>query len=150
MSQYKFRLQKLLDIRHQKEEEAKVLFTKAVIQKKEVEDELDNLYERLKKFHKLPYCKTSVEQKIRFQYICALENSIEVTKKELIKKDKTLEEKRQELSDRQKERKTVEILKEKGEAAFLKEESLKEQRSIDELALYGFIRNVKGGEKDAG
>lgn len=150
MSQYKFRLQKLLDIRHQKEEEAKVSFTKAVIEKKEVEDKLDNLHDKYQKFCKMPYAKTSVEQKIRFQYLCSLQNSIEVAEKELVKKNRVLEERRQELGDRQKERKTVEILKEKGEQSFMKEESLKEQKIIDELALYGFMRNMKGGEKDAG
>jgi flagellar protein FliJ len=150
MSNYRFRLQKLLNIRCQKEEDAKVSFKNAAFEKEIVENKLNNLNDKHEKFCNLFECRTVVEQKIRFQYLCALESSIETTEKELNNKTRALEEKRVELSERQIERKTVEILKEKGEEAFIREENYKEQKTIDELALYGFMRNMKGGEKNAG
>lgn len=150
MSQYKFRLQKLLDIRYEDEKKAKIYFKSAALEEKLIKDKLKKLKGKYEKANDNCGCETVVELKMRYQYLCALENSIEITEKELIEKTNELEEKRQELNDKQIKRKTVEILKEKGKTAFIKEENYKEQKNIDELALYGFIRNLKGGEKDAG
>jgi flagellar FliJ protein len=47
------------------------------------------------------------------------------------------------LKQKQIERKTVETLKDKQLKAFIKEQELIEQKSNDEFALYGFIRNIE-------
>lgn len=150
MSQYKFRLQKVLDIRKQKEEKAKIAFTNAALDKKSEEDKRDDLLNNYKRFNNSSRSETIIEQKIRFHYLCSLTASIEAAEKEIVKKSEILEKRRMELKDRQIERKTVEILRDKSRDAFIKEENRKEQISIDEFALYGFIRNMKGGEEDAG
>jgi flagellar FliJ protein len=47
---------------------------------------------------------------------------------------------REELKKKQVDRKTVDILKEKDEASFIKEQNRLEQNANDEFALQGFLR----------
>lgn len=151
MQQYHFRLQKLLDIRVQKEEESKRIFKEAQSEKLKVEKKLNELKENYKKYRTVSNKESVIEQKIRHVYLNAINYSINEAHEDLVKKQKVLEEKREELKQKQIERKTVETLKEKQKETFLKEQNLIEQKANDEFALYGFIRNhknLKGGEKN--
>lgn len=143
MSNYKFKLQKLLDIRINEEEKSIINFKTAQSAKKVVEDKLDDLNDKYEKYKCLDFKSSIVEQKIRFQYASALSVFISEAEEELEKKKVVLEDKREELKKKQVERKTVEVLKSKKEAEFIKEQNLKEQRVNDELALYAFMRNIK-------
>lgn len=149
MQQYHFRLQKLLDIRLQKEDESKRTFKEAQSEKLKVEKKLNELKENYVKYRTISNKESVIEQKIRHVYLNAINYSINEAHEELAKKQKVLEEKRYELKQKQIERKTVETLKEKQKETFLKEQNLIEQKANDEFALYGFIRNLKnlkGGE----
>lgn len=140
MESYKFRLQKLLNIRKDKEEESKRKFKEIQKEKLEVENKLTCLEESYKKYSNS--CNESiVEQKIKYQYLSALTVGINQTSKELESKEKVLNNAREELKQKQIERKTVEILKEKGQEAFLKEQNLIEQKTNDEFALYAHIKS---------
>lgn len=141
MGKFKFRLQKLLDIRIEKEEESKRGFKEAQIEKEKVEKKLSTLKESYNKYKYSPYGESLTQQKIRNIYLNALNTSIVETNKELKDKIRKLDEKREELRKRQIERKTVETLKDKQLQIFIKEENLMEQKAIDEFALYGFLRN---------
>lgn len=142
MENYKFRLQKLLNIRMDKEEECKRKFKEVQNEKIEVENKLAFLQENYKKHCNL--CNESiVEQKIKYQYLSALTMGINRTSKELENKEKLLNKAREELKQKQIERKTVEILKEKGYEAFIKEQNLMEQRTNDEFALYAHIKAIQ-------
>jgi flagellar FliJ protein len=138
---YKFRLQKLLDIRKDIEEKSKLKFKEAQREKEMVEDELNNLKENYKMHRNINAYESVVEQKIKQNYLNALNLAIDKTAVVLEDKDKILEQKREELKQCQVEKKTVEILKEKQKNAFLKEQNLIEQKANDEFALYAFIRN---------
>ncbi|MBI6875781.1 flagellar export protein FliJ [Clostridium aciditolerans] len=149
MQQYHFRLQKLLDIRLQKEDESKRIFKEAQSEKLKVEKKLNELKDNYIKYRTISNKESVIEQKIRHVYLNAINYSINEAHEELAKKQKVLEEKRDELKQKQIERKTVETLKEKQKATFLKEQNFIEQKANDEFALYGFIRNLKnlkGGE----
>jgi flagellar protein FliJ len=137
---YKFKLQKLLDIREQKEEESKRHFREAQLEKERVQSKLDNLKDNYNKYRSTSSDGSLVEQKLRHIYLNALNNSISETTNELHQRSNALEEKREALKQRQIERKTVEILKEKQLLAFIKEQNLIEQKANDEFALYGFLR----------
>jgi flagellar FliJ protein len=137
---YKFKLQKLLDIREDKEEESKRHFKEAQMEKEKIEDELTSLKGSYNKYRTSSGPGTLVQQKMKHMYLNALNNSIMETKIELEKKGIVLDEKREALKKRQIERKTVEILKEKQLQAFIKEQALIEQKANDEFALYAFIR----------
>lgn len=141
MSKYNFRLQKLLDIRLDKEEESKRNFTEAQNQKLKVETKLEELNASYEKYRNIQGNESAIKRRITHIYLNAINYSINETTEELKQKEKILEDKRYDLKQKQIDRKTVEILKEKGETAFLREQNLIEQRSNDEFALYGFIRN---------
>ncbi|AKA70273.1 flagellar export protein FliJ [Clostridium scatologenes] len=141
MSKYNFRLQKLLDIRLDKEEESKRNFTEAQNQKLKVETKLEELNANYEKYRNIQGNESVIKRRITHIYLNAINYSINEASEELEQKEKILEDKRYDLKQKQIDRKTVEILKEKGEKAFLKEQNLIEQRNNDEFALYGFIRN---------
>lgn len=146
MKRYKFRLQKLLDIRLDKEEQCKMAFQKTQREKTEAEFKLNELKNSYKKHNVAESNTSTVERKMRQQYLHNLTLSIKTATLDLEKKQNKVEAAREELKKSQVDRKTVEILKEKGFRSYLKEEEAKEQRANDEFALYGFIRNLKGGE----
>lgn len=152
MKKFKFRLEKLLDVRIKKEEESIRFFKEAQREKDATERRLNILNEDYKKYKSKVLEGSIVERKIVNNYLNALDDNISNTRLKLSENNKVLEEKRQELKTKQIERKTVEILKDKQKAAYEKEINLVEQKNNDEFALYGFIRNyknnLKGGEND--
>lgn len=141
MEKYKFRLQKLLDIRLDKEEQSKREFKEAQLDKEKVENKLNELKDNYNKYKSSRKGETLVEQKIKHIYLNALNASIMETTIELQNKAQVLDLKRQDLKQKQVDRKTVEIIKDKQLQAFLKEQDIIEQKNNDEFALYGYIRN---------
>lgn len=143
MKGYKFRLQKLLDIRIDTEEEYKRKFQQAQAIKEEVENRLDSLKDNYDKYNTVNSKDSIIDRKIKNQYLIALNSSIESTASELRDKEEAVEEIRLDLTQKQIERKTVEHLKEKSVQSFIKEQNLIEQKANDEFALYGFLRNLE-------
>jgi len=143
LENYKFRLQKLLDIRKDKEEESKRVFREAQVEKEKVEEKLSKLREDYNRYREVKPSESLVEQKLKHLYLNALTSSINTVNIELKEKTDKLEEKRQVLKQKQVERKTVETLKDKQYAAFIKEQNEIEQRNNDEFALYGFMRTLE-------
>lgn len=143
MAIYKFPLQRLLDMRVEKEEESKRSFMKAQREKEIVEQKLSEMKQNYEKYNVIKNDETIVEQKIKRHYLNALSSGIAQTSLELKEKDKKVEERRVHLKQKQVERKTVEILKEKKVEAFQKEQDRIEQVNNDEFALYGYIRNLE-------
>ena len=138
---YKFRLQKLLDIRKKVEDKSKIEFKEAQREKNLVEEELENLEVRYKTHRNIDSYESLVKQKIKQNYLNALNFAINETNVTLEDKHKILEQKRQNLAKCQVEKKTVEVLKENQKTAFLKEQNQIEQKNNDEFALFAFIRN---------
>lgn len=145
-SGYKFSLQKLLEIREEKEEESKRLFTESQRQKQITENELNNMRDSYDKYKGIRPGEDVIYQKIKRNYLLALESRIKSKEKELVVKSREVEVKRIDLKQRQVDRKIVETLKEKQYRAFIKEQDRIEQINNDEFALYAYMRNLKGGE----
>ena len=143
---YRFSLQKLLEIREEKEEESKRLFTETKNRKIATENELKELRELYENYKGIKPGETVIYQKIKRQYLKALELGIKEKEKELELRKKELEQRRLELKEKQIERKTVSKLKEKQYESYQKEQNRIEQLNNDEFALYGYMRNLKGGE----
>lgn len=143
MAKFHFRLQKLLEIRIDNEEESKRKFKNAMMEKNIAEERLNDLKSDLERFRLPKQDESIIEQKIRLNYSIAMGNAITQAEYALLEKENIVEVKRNELKKKQIERKTVEILKDKNKAAFLREQELAEQKTIDELALYGYIRKEK-------
>ena len=145
-SGYKFSLQKLLEIRGEKEEESKRLFTESQRQKQITENELSNMRDSYDKYKGIRPGEDVIYQKIKRNYLLALESGIKSKEKELVVKSREVEVRRIDLKQRQVDRKIVETLKEKQYRAFIKEQDRIEQINNDEFALYAYMRNLKGGE----
>ncbi|MFL0251631.1 flagellar export protein FliJ [Clostridium neuense] len=143
MGKFNFRLQKLLDLKFQKEEQSKIVFKKAQEEKLKAEEKLASLKDNYKKYSEARMFGTVIEQKITHNYLNALTSCIDEANIELNTKSENLEKKRKELVEKQIERKTVETLKEKQKMNFELETKLVEQRFNDELALYGYIRKLE-------
>lgn len=138
---FKFSLDKLLEIRKEKEEESKRLFTESQREKRIIEEKLENLEKNYNKYKGINGNDDVVYQKLKRYYILGLQKGIKSTKDELVTKDLEVDKRRRELVNKQIERKTVEALREKKYNAFIKEQERVEQITLDELALYAYIRN---------
>lgn len=137
---FKFRLEKLLEIRTEKEEESKRLFTKTEREKQKTEEKLNNLKFNYEKYSGINKGESLAYQKIKRNYLFALDKGIAETEKDLTVKLKELDIRREDLLKKQIERKTVDILKERKSLEFYKEEERKNQIFNDELALYAYMR----------
>lgn len=140
-NKFKFNLEKLLEIRIEKEEESKRNFTKTQREKQDTETKLTGLKENYEKYSGIKDGESVVYQKIKRNYLFAVDKGISETEKSLAIKNKELEIRREELIKKQVDRKTVDILKERKYIEYTKEEARKEQILIDELSLYAYIRS---------
>ncbi|HBJ1645923.1 UNVERIFIED_ORG: flagellar export protein FliJ [Clostridium botulinum] len=142
---FKFSLDKLLEIRQDKEEESKRIFTETQRQKQNTEKKLNKLKFNYDKYNGIVPGEDVVYQKLKRYYLQGLETGIKETEKDLVLKDKKVNEARNDLVSKQVDRKTVEILKEKKLLEHIKEEERVEQVNLDEIALYSYMRNINEG-----
>lgn len=138
---FKFGLEKLLEIRKAKEEESKRLFTESQREKKIIEEKLDQLNDNFSKYKGISPKEDVVYQKLKRYYLQGLQSGILATEEELENKEEEINVRRRDLTVKQMERKTVETLKEKKYSAYVKEQDRVEQITLDELALYSYMRN---------
>lgn len=141
MEKFKFRLQKVLDIKLKNEEESKLKYTQAQSKKRTVEQSLSNLQLSYNKHSDISNIKDVITQKITINYLSSLTQSIKSTAEQLEKETIKVKEAKDDFIEKQIERKSLEKLKESKIAKLKKEEERKEQISNDEFALYAFIRN---------
>ena len=138
---FKFGLDKLLEIRKEKEEESKRLFTESQREKKKIEEKLEELKDNYHKYKGINPNEDVVYQKLKRYYLQGVQNGIKSTEKDLAIKNQEIDKRRRNLTEKQTERKTVETLKDKKYLAYIKEQDRAEQNTIDELALYAYVRN---------
>lgn len=138
MSRYKFPLQKLLSIRTDQEEDSKRVFMEAVRQKNIAEENLNILKDNYKKYNISNIQEVIAERRIRNLYLTTLINDIHISESDLQTKQDIVEYKRNDLKQKQIDRKTVEKLKEKGTEEFINEQNSIEQKQNDEFAVFGF------------
>ena len=142
MSNFKFKLQKLLDIRVNEEEESKLFYSKAQNQKNIVENKLHELENNYKKYSDISRAKDTISQKITMNYLSYLNTTIKDTEKELEAKEIELEKAKKDFIDKRIKRRSLEVLKENKILEIKKEQERLEQISNDEFALYGYIRKT--------
>ncbi len=140
---YEFKLQKLLDLREEKEEESKRLFRESMKALNKEKEKLNIIKEDIKKYSGIKTDEDLIYQKIKRNYLKALEIGKKEAEKQVKIKEKELYFRREDLIGKQKERKTVEKLKEKDKEKFFKELDRIESINNDEFALYGYIRNIE-------
>ena len=138
---FKFRLQKVLDLKVKDEEEIKMEFAKIQQKKIDIETNLENLESNYSKYSISKNNDSIQNQKITINYLLALNNSIMDLSEKLDKSTNELEKARKQLISKQIERKSLEKLKEKKYGQYYKEENLKEQNTNDEFASMSYLRN---------
>lgn len=116
---FKFRLQKVLDLKVKDEEEIKMEFAK-IQQKIDIETNLENLESNYSKYSISKNNDSIQNQKITINYLLALNNSIMDLSEELDKSTNELEKARKQLISKQIERKSLEKLKEKSMDSIIK------------------------------
>ncbi|CEI72261.1 MULTISPECIES: flagellar export protein FliJ [Romboutsia] len=141
MSKFKFKLQKLLDIKVKDEEESKLRYTQAQNQKRIIENNLRNLENSYKKYSDIGMSKDIISQKITINYLAALTQSIKLTSEDLRKEEINVSKAKKDFIEKQIDRKSLETLKENELNRLKKEEDRLEQLKNDEFALYAYIRN---------
>ena len=122
MSNFKFKLQKLLDIRVNEEEESKLFYSKAQNQKNIVENKLHELENNYKKYSDISRAKDTISQKITMNYLSYLNTTIKDTEKELEAKEIELEKAKKDFIDKRIKRRSLEVLKENKILEIKKEE----------------------------
>ncbi len=142
MDNFKFRLQKVLDIKVKSEDESKVKYSKAQSEKRAVEKELEDLKLSYQKYSDTIDIEDGVERSIVSNYLSFVSNMIEKTDNELKEKEVLVNEARLELLNNQIERKSIEKLKENKYKLHKKEADQKEQAINDEFGIYSYFRNV--------
>lgn len=139
---FKFGLDKLLEIRREKEEESKRLFTESQREKKKIEKKLEELNNSYDKYKGITPNEDVVYQKLKRYYILGIQNGIKLEEKNLAMINQEIDKRRKDLTTKQMERKTVQTLKDKKYAEYRKEQDRIEQINIDELALYAYVRSL--------
>jgi flagellar FliJ protein len=142
VSKFKFKLQKLLDIKIKDEEESKLRYTQAQNKKRVTEESLKGLKLNYEKYSDLSKPKDIVTQKITINYLASLTQTIKETNENLKKQETKVHEAKEDFIQRQIKRKSLETLKENALEKLIKEEERVEQITNDEFALYAYMRNV--------
>lgn len=143
MTKYKFKLQKLLDIKIKEEEASKLEYTKAQNDKKILEENIKALNSDYKRYSNFNESEDTISRKIRSNYLYFITQTIEECSNMLVEKEKKVSEAKDNFIEKQINRKSLETLKENKLTKLRKEEERKEQIENDEFALYAYIRNKK-------
>ncbi len=156
MRRFVFSLQKVLEYRQRLEEQAIRAFAEAQAQLTHEQAVLHKLLiereECLRRSHRRQHLSVellAVEQ----TYLSALEERIEQQRQRVAEAEKVLEEKRQALIEAQRERKTLERLREKQYEEWRQEWLRTEQKALDDLAAVratitpGLLTMQAGGEE---
>ncbi|WP_024614865.1 flagellar export protein FliJ [Clostridium sp. Ade.TY] len=141
MNNFRFKLQKVLDIKIKNEDESKIKYSKLQNEKRVIERKLENLKANYEKYSEDIKCEDTISRKIVSNYLYSLSRTIEETNAELKDKNNLLNEVKLELLNKQIERKSLEKIKESKHKAFMKEAEYKEQIANDEFGMYSFLRN---------
>jgi flagellar protein FliJ len=137
---FKFRYQGLLTYRTHLKEKAEIEFGTAVRQLQKVRQVL-KAYER-----QLQEARGSLDQGLTKRmhseevamyadYLAGLKKKIVTQKQELVRRERIVEERKKELLERTKKCRIIEKLMERDHQAWRQQESLAEQKRIDELAV---------------
>lgn len=139
--QFKFKLEKVLDIKLKREDEQRLVYSKILNEKIKIQQEIERLEYDFDKYSKLQNSSNDIfTRKIAFNYMNALLKSIQEKNELLSNIEKELESAKTELISRQSDRKAMEKLKENQYREFLDNELEEEQIENDEFSTQLYYR----------
>jgi flagellar FliJ protein len=143
---FKFKLEKILQMKIEEEEEQKRVFAKAMKKLQDEEEKLkklENLLEYKKEEFKIKLLQANEAHffKSFSDYLEKLKKDIELQKILVEKCKLEVEIEKQKLQEKMNERKSFEKLKEKEYQKYLAEQKLAENKFLDELSNIRYTRN---------
>lgn len=142
--QFKFRLEKVLEIKLRKENEHLVYHSKVLNEKASLEKDIENLEQQYETYSVMQYSEEdSFKRKIAYNYMSSLYQTIQIKKDMLIKAEERYRESLNQLKVLQSERKALEGLKEKQYQKFLEELELEEDALNDEFSTQAYFRSLQ-------
>ncbi|WP_461205738.1 flagellar export protein FliJ [Clostridium sp. DL1XJH146] len=145
MKKFEYSLQSVLKYKEDKEDSVKEVFLKLNNKVKEQEEILESLNIQLEESCVQLHNKTNlttINLKNCYSYMYTLQDKVDKQEKLVKQYKEKLEEIRKKLIIAQKERKTIEVLKEKEYDSYKKEIEKEEQKLNDELGLYAYLRKA--------
>ena len=148
MARFDFRLEKLLGVKQQLENQKEIEYATALMVVQEEKRRLSELVDsRLRSVEELRAAVSKTIEPIDVgrlnNNIKRLNHMIEAQKERLKAAEHMAEEKRLELVEAMKERKALEIVKENAFEVFKKEEDIKERKITDELTSFKYSLNLR-------
>lgn len=148
MAKFKYRMQSILNIRYQLEEQAKMEFGRAQMKLMEEEEKLEILKDRkeayLEEGRRMRSDALHVNDlKDNRNAVLIMDEMIEAQKEQVTLAQQVVEQARLKLQEAMQERKMHERLKEKAFDEFVKEENAAEGKAVDELTSYTYGQRGK-------
>lgn len=141
---FKFRLEKVLEIKLKKENEHMIYHSKIIHEKATVEKDIENLQLQYERYSEMHYMEEDItKKKIAYNYMTSLFQTIQIKKDLLAEIEVRYKESLNMLVFLQSERKALEGLKEKQYQKFLEELELEEEALNDEFATQAYFRNLQ-------
>ena len=149
MAKFTYRMQSILDIQYQLENQAKMELGRAQMKLMEEEEKLQELFDRkeayLEEGKKMRSDALHVDDlRDNTNAVLIMDEMIEAQKEQVALAEKEVEAARLKLQEIMQERKMHEKLKEKALEEFVREENAAEGKAVDELTSYTYGQRGKG------
>lgn len=143
-ARFRFRLEKVLELKIQKENEHMITHSKILNKKIKIESDIDNLENTYNEYLKLQNNETDIlNKKLTYNYTNFLYQSVLSLKEELKGIEVEYEESLSVLTGLQLERKALEKLKEKHYQKYIAQLDALEDDLNDEFATQAYFKNLK-------
>ena len=143
-ARFKFRLEKVLELKIQKENEHMITHSKILNKKIKIESDIDNLENTYNEYLKLQNNETDIlNKKLTYNYTNFLYQSVLSLKEELKGVEVEYEKSLSVLTGLQLERKALEKLKEKHYQKYIAQLDALEDDLNDEFATQAYFKNLK-------
>jgi flagellar FliJ protein len=144
---FRFRLERVRALRERAEDEAKEAFAGAMMDRLRSEQEMDDAARCVAQAREAQLDATAApisatDLMARQAYLERSERVHEASKHDLNRRDQTLEQRREELTEAARDRQALERLKENRRIEFQREQQRIEAADLDEIALNGFRRRA--------
>ena len=148
MARFRYRMQSILNIQYQLENQAKMELGRAQVRLMEEEERLDGLMQRkedyLEEGRRLRGDAVNVDElRDNRNALLVMDELIAAQREQVAQAEEIVEQARQRLQEVMQERKMHERLKEKAYEQFVREENAAEGRAVDELTSYTYGRRGK-------
>ena len=144
---FRFRLERVRALRERAEDEAKEAFAGAMFDRLRSEREMEEAAKRVVEARDAQLDATAApvsatELMARQAYLERSERAHEASKEDLSRREHTVEERREELTEAARDRQALERLKEHRRTEFVRERDRVDALALDEIALNGFRRRA--------